>query len=347
MVALKDPALSRFIDKPDPGVGVVLVYGPDDGLVSERGRAIVKAACGGKLDDFSVVRIDAESIIADPGRLADEALSVSMFGGGRTVWVRDIGGRNLSGAIAPLINTLPRDTLIVLEAGDIKKGAGLRGLVEDHPRAVAIACFPDDERALRAMIEAEAKAHGLAVSRESVDILVDHLGGDRLASRGEMQKLCLYCRGRDRIEPGDVEAILGDVSAFALDQLIDAVAGGDLHGVETGMVRLPSLEMPPSVVVVQTERHFLLLQRLRAEVDAGRRAADLVERTQPPIFYKRRPHVLAQLGLWTTPRLDRALAILHDTAGRARRAGGRLEATLVGEAFLTIARAAAAGRTRG
>lgn len=347
MAALKEPALTRFIDKPDPGVGVVLVFGPDDGLVSERGRSIVKAAAGGKLDDFSVVRIDAESIASDPGRLADEALSVSMFGGGRTVWVRDIGGRNLAPIVAPLLDKLPRDTLIVLEAGDLKKNAGLRGLIEDHPRAIAIPCYADDERTLRAMIETEAKAHGLTVSRESVDALVDLIGGDRLASRGEVRKLCLYCQGRDRIELADVEAILGDVSAFAVDQLIDAVAGGDLRAVETGMVKLPSIAMPGSVVAAQAERHFLLLQRLRAEIDAGRRAADLVERAQPPIFYKRRPNVLAQLALWSAPRLDRALAILHDTAARSRLASGRLEATIVSEAFLTIARAAAAGKARG
>jgi DNA polymerase-3 subunit delta len=346
MVALKDAALARFLATPDITAGAALVFGSDDGLIAERARQIARAATGIGANDLNLIRLEAESIAADPGRLADAVLSLSMFGGRRVVWVRELGGRNLAPLIAPLLDQIDGETFLVVEAGDLKKGAPLRALFEEHRRAVAIICYPDDTRSLGEMIETEARAHQLTISRESVALLTGLLGSDRLVSRAEVQKLCLYCRGSGTITSADIEAILGDVSGFALDQLIDAVASGDLTATERSIARMGELGMPASVIASQAERHFLLLQRLRAEVDVGKRAADLVERAQPTIYFKRRAAVAAQITSWSPAALNRALDLIHIATAKARLAGSGLEPVIVSEAFLTLARGAAAMKRR-
>ena len=44
MVALKSGDIETFVARPDPARGVVLVFGPDAGLVSERVDAIIRAS---------------------------------------------------------------------------------------------------------------------------------------------------------------------------------------------------------------------------------------------------------------------------------------------------------------
>jgi DNA polymerase-3 subunit delta len=126
MVALKPSEIEPFVRRPSDRAAVVLVYGPDDGLVAERAGAIVRTAAGKADDPFSLVRLDGAEIVSDPARLVDEATTVSLFGSRRVVWVRDCGARNVLPAVQPLLDRPDTGSLVVIEAGDLKKGTGLR-----------------------------------------------------------------------------------------------------------------------------------------------------------------------------------------------------------------------------
>ena len=346
MVALKPSEIDPFLRRPSERATLVLVYGPDDGLVAERAAALVKTAAGKADDPFSLVRLDGADVAADPARLIDEATTVSLFGDRRVVWVRDGGARNLLPAVQPLLDRPDTGSLVVIEAGDLKKGTGLRKKVEDHPSAFAIPCYADSAQDIARLIDQTLKEARLTATPDAREALEAHLGADRLASRGELRKLVLYAHGNAEITLADVAAIVGDASAFAMDELIDSVAGGDLVAADRTLSRLEASGTPSSVAGTMLIRHFQMLERARAEVGPGRSAAEVVERLQPPIFFRRRPEIVRQLGLWSRERLARALDHLDDMMLRARQKPHLADA-IVSEATLKIARAAAqAGAAR-
>jgi len=340
MVALKPSEIDPFLRRPPERAPVVLVFGPDDGLVAERAATIVKAAAGKADDPFSLVRLDGADVVADPARLIDEATTVSLFGDRRVVWVRDCGARNILPAVQPLLDRPDAASLVVIEAGDLKKGTGLRKKVEDHPAAVAIPCYPDTAQDIARLIDQVLKEAKLDIDRDAREALEAHLGADRLASRGELRKLCLYAHGQARIGLADVAAIVGDASAFAMDELIDAVAGGDMATADATLRKLEASGTHPSVAGTMLIRHFQLLERARADIGPGRSAADVVERLQPPIFFRRRPAVTRQLGLWSKDRLARALGHLDEMMHQTRSKPHLAEA-IVSDAILKLTRAAA------
>ena len=57
MVALKTGDIDAFVAKPDTARAVVLVFGPDAGLVSERVDAIVKISVDDINDPFALVEL--------------------------------------------------------------------------------------------------------------------------------------------------------------------------------------------------------------------------------------------------------------------------------------------------
>jgi DNA polymerase-3 subunit delta len=345
MVALKPSEVEGFLRRPLERSFLVLVYGPDDGLVAERARRIVETAGGRAADPFSFVRLDGAAVADDPARLIDEATTVSLFGDRRIVWVRDGGNRNLLPAVQPLLDAPPTDALVVIEAGDLKKGTGLRKKIEDHPAAVAIACWSDGAADLARLIDEETTASQLTIDRDARELLESLLGADRLASRGEIRKLCLYAQGRGRITLADVTAIVGDASAFALDELIDATAGGDVAGAESRLRRLIAGGTPASVAGTALIRHFQLLERARAEVRPGRGAAEVVAALQPPVFFRRREAITRQITAWSPERLARALALLDEAMVRSRRLT-TLADEVLDDAVLTLARVGRSARRR-
>src|SRR5262249_45900873 len=223
MVALKSADIDRFAARPDPARPVVLVFGPDAGLVRERTQALIRASVDDPQDPFQLARLDGDEI--EPTRLVEEANTIPLFGGRRAVWVK-AGSRNLAPAVETLLASPPPGCRVVIEAGDLKRSSPLRALCERAKNAAALPCYADGERELERLIDEEMRAANRATAPEARAALIALIGGDRLASRNELSKLALYARGKARVELDDVMAVTADASTAALDGLVDAALAG-------------------------------------------------------------------------------------------------------------------------
>lgn len=315
MSVLKGEAVSRFLKTPDRPVA--LVYGPDAGLVGERAGAIISAYLGSSADPMSRGVIDGDSLTGAPGRLAEEAHSVPMFGGRRAIRVTATS-RNIVAAIQPLLSDPPREAVIVLEAGDLKPSSPLRKAVEKAANGVAIACYIDDQKAIDGLISEEMATAGLQVTSDARAALARLLGGDRRASRAELQKLAAYCHGRDKVEIEDVSEIVGDASALALDALIDATALGDAGAADIVLRRSLASGTAPGSIISALGRHFLQLGEARLKIDRGATADTAMRELRPPVFYKRQNGFRRQLGIWSPQALNRAYDLISSTEADVR-----------------------------
>src|SRR5919199_6265693 len=256
MGLLKGAAIERFLKKPE-SAPLILLHGLDGGLVAERGAALAHAL-GDPDDPFAVVRLDGAELAGDPARLADEALTVGLFAKRRLVWVK-----NATNALASVVKALladpPRDSVLILEAGDLKRGAGLRDIVERDRAAVAIACYRDGEQDLARLADSEMAAAGLMLTPDARALLVSLLGGDRLASRGELAKLALYAQGQGQVTVEDVRAVVGDVADFQLNDLVDAAAEGIVADIEEGVRRAAGAGLAAQAIATVALRHFEML----------------------------------------------------------------------------------------
>lgn len=343
MAQIKPADIDRILARPDPAVRLVLIYGVDEGLVAERTATFIKAVTGATDDPFSIVRLEQSAIADDPGRLADEADAVPLFGGRRAIAIRLAGNASIIPALEALLAVPPVDSWVVISGGDLRKTSPVRRLCETETGAAAIACYADTGRDLDRVIDEETKAAGLKIAAEARVALKDLIGADRLASRSEVQKLCLYAAGQAEITTDDVEKIIGDASPFEIDEAIDALALGDAGSFARAWRRLIATGTPGSVIAGAAIRHFNFLHRARAAYDAGERAGDLVARTMPPIFFKRRANVERAIALWPLARIERALAALDQAMldGRIRSA---ISDEVIGQALMMIGTLAARRR---
>jgi DNA polymerase-3 subunit delta len=236
MVALKGAAIETYLKRPDPARPIALLFGPDAGLVSERTQALIAASVTDVNDPFGLARLEGDELAADPARLVDEALTVSLFGGRRGIWVK-AGSRDCVRAVEALLRVELHDCQIVIEAGDLRRNAPLRSVCERAPTVAVIACYADAERDLVRLIDSELRTEGLSITNDARAALVALLGADRTASRGELRKLTLYARGTSGVDIDDVMAVVADASALALDAIVDAAFTGRPAEVETQWAR--------------------------------------------------------------------------------------------------------------
>lgn len=275
-----------------PPAPVVLFYGPDRGLVGERARRLIGALLGRDDDPFRLVTLEGDDLARDPGRLAEEALAPTFFGGGRVVRVRDAGDRTAA-ALEPLLGRDGLPAHVVLEAGELPPSSRLRRLVEGAKTAVACPCYREEGRDLVSAVERLLAEHGLRADPEALSWLTAHLGADHGITRREIEKLALYVGDREdrTVHLADVEAVVADAAAAGTDRLIQALLAGDVAAVEDGAERLLAAGEAPVTLLRAATRELLRLYALSLEVAAGGAAQQVVARAKPPVFFRLRPLV--------------------------------------------------------
>ena len=337
MVALKAADVDRFLARPDPSRPIVLVFGPDAGLVRERAAAIVAASVDNPDDPFSLARLDGDDLSSDPLRLVEEANTIPLFGGRRAVWLK-LGSRNIVPAVEALLAAPSPECRVVIEAGDLKRNAPLRVLCERAKNAAALPCYSDSERDLVRLIDDEMRQSGLAIAPEARAALMPFLGGDRQASRNEIRKLALYAHGRDRVVLEDVLAVVADASALALDGVVDATFAGRLAEVETLYGKARAAGAAPGAIVSAALRQVAQLHKVLLAIEDGAGADQAIGSLRPPAHFRRKPQIEAAVKAWSAQRLLGVMAQLNEAVLQTRRQPDSAE-TIAQRTLMSVAMA--------
>jgi len=333
MVAIKSADVDRFLARPDPARPVVLVFGPDAGLVSERVNALVKASVDDVNDPFSLVRLEAEELSANPARLVEEAQTIPLFGGRRAVWAK-AGSRNIAPAVEAVLALPSSECRMVIEAGDLRRNAPLRVVCERAKNAAALPCYADTERDLARLIDNEMRAADLALKPDARAMLIPLLGGDRAASRNELRKLALYAHGRGEVDVDDVTAVVSDASALALDELIDTAFAGRPAELEAQLAKVRAAGSPVGAIFFAAQRQLAQLHKWRTAIEAG--APFSLDSVQPPLHFRRKSLVEAALKQWNAARLLATMTELANAVLASRKTPA-LADTLAERALLSLA----------
>jgi DNA polymerase III subunit delta len=319
-VRLSSGQVENFLRRPNPETRAVLLYGPDAGLVRERANALGRTIIADLSDPFRVADLTGAALTADPARLYDEAAQISLAGGRRLVRVRDVSDVQ-SAVFGRFLADPPGDGLVVVEAGDLPSRGTLRRVFEQAPHGASIGCYPDTARDLAEVIRESLAAHRIRAGRDAIDFLVMHLGGDRLLTRAELEKLALYVGDGGQVELDDARLAISDSATLSLDDAVLAAAEGDAPALDRALARVFQEGESPVTVIRAMLRHLQRLHTLAAQLGKGGTVDDALRNARPPIFYKQQENYRRQLRRWREPELRRLLDDLCDTEAQLKTTG--------------------------
>jgi DNA polymerase-3 subunit delta len=335
LVALRGKEIDAFLAQPDPGRPIILLYGPDAGLVRERADALIASAVDDPSDPFSLVKLDGDELSAEPSRLVDEAMTIPLFGGRRAIRVR-AGSRSFASGVDTLAEHALKDCRIVIEAGELRPESPLRKACERSRTAVAISCYPDGERDLARLIDDELGVSSLRLAADARAALMTLLGGDRQASRNELKKLALYAHGETEVTLDDVMAVVADASELKVDPIVDGAFAGKPDLVETEFAKAVVAGIYPGMIISAAQRQAAWLHKSALAVAEGTPVSTLLEGGFPRLHYSRRGNVETALRNFNVARLALIIDQLA-TAALEMRKQASLGAVIAQRTLLSIA----------
>ena len=172
---------ARFLAKPDRAAAGVLLHGVDGMRVALKRAALVEALIGPEgAAEMRLERIAAADLRREPALVLDALKATGFFAGARAVLVEDADRRASAAVIGRARRLAAGDARIVVTAGVLGAGSGLRKARGGAERAWRSAIYDDPPG--RDEIEAALAAAGLgAPVREAI-------GGHRGATRHEVRR---------------------------------------------------------------------------------------------------------------------------------------------------------------
>jgi DNA polymerase-3 subunit delta len=335
-------ALSGAIRKLDPAIRLVLLHGADTSASADLARTLARQFADPN-DPLGDTIIAASTLTSDPAALVAAASEISMFGGTRLIRVDDASDDVLA-AVAQVLDAAATGNPVVIVAGALKKGSKLLARIESAANALAYASYAPEARDIAATIAEIAAEVGVRPTRAAAALLVEATGGDRGILRQEIGKLALYLDATRETtvpaEASDVDAIGADLGDADFAALIDGVAGGRPAIADRQLSGFAAAGIPGITLLRTVARRFWLLLDLRAAVDGGASATRAVDGARPPVFWKEKGAVTAQLAQWRTPAIRSVLARLL-AAERAVKRSGSAGDVAVAQLLLGIATQAA------
>jgi len=312
-------ALPGFLKQPPAEIVVVLLYGPDQGAVTEYAKTLVTLVAEDPKDPFRVADLSAKEAQETPGRLLDEMQAMALTGGRRAIRVR-AATDTLTSQITDVSEAVePGGNLLIVEAGDLSPRSSLRSLAEKKNMIAAIACYLGDAESIGALARQSIAAAGLSLDPDAERIIGERLSGDRQLARQEIEKLIVYAWHRKRVDTDMVLQAIGDSAADNTDQLMDAVTTGNLAAVDRMLNKLLSEDQNPVGITRAALRHFETLRQAGERQATGEEPGKVLASLR--IFFKRKAAFTKSLGAWPPARCRTALGQLLETESQLKSTG--------------------------
>ncbi|UIJ45732.1 DNA polymerase III subunit delta [Sphingomonas cannabina] len=330
--------IGSAIDRAGNGgdIRLFLLHGPD-----EAGAMDYAERLGRAMGQAERVDLDGPTLKSQPGRLADEAASMSLFGDKR--WVRVTGmGEESAEAIQLLLDAPTAGNPVVAIAPGAKATGKLVKAAIAASNAMALACYPPEGQNAARLAAGIAREHGLRLIGDTAMAMFDAAGGDRAVLTREIEKLALYLDAApDRPRDADADALAAIGANFDEAEMATAIEAtidgrpADL-GRELAALAGANMEIP---MLRALARRLVTLAEMRGEVDAGASPDTVVERHR--VFWKEKSGTLKALRKWDTSQLAAALERVRRAERGVMAGGGTVGSVGAAHDLLTIARAAA------
>lgn len=322
----KRSEIEAFLNRPGEA-RVVLLYGPDAGLVRARGARLVRRASERDDDPFDVARIAGSELAASPERLEEELAAYSMLRGRRLVRLRLDGERDaaepaiLEAVRRHLAGELNPACLLIAEVGPLGKTSPLRVQAERAAAAVAIACYPTEGADLTALIRERLAQDRVGLEPEALRRFAARLPADHGVALAEIERIAVFLGpGSGQIaSEADLDEFVGVEPDASLAQGAYEAFGGRAAAAYAQIRRAEREGQAGPPAARAMAAHLARLRRVAEARLGGKPVGEAVQSLK--IFWKSREEFTRQARAWDLANSEAAQAQIFAAEQACRQTG--------------------------
>lgn len=306
----KQAQIEKYLKKPEAEIKIFVIYGSNDGLVSEYVKNLTLTVSKDLYDPFQVVYFNGSDINAEPANLFAEYTARSLMGGRRVIVVRD-ADNNLTKHLKILLEGTASDTLILIASSSLNKKSSLVSLGESREDMAVIACYEDRDEDIFNTARKMLVENNLMISNEALQLLCSRLSNDRRTNIGEIDKLITYMGDKKNVGIEDIQNVIADQSASSSEDLCYHTACGYSEKSQKSLRKLLNEGEEPISIVRGMVYHFYKILNCLANMEKGDSPEKAMQKMVPKIIYFRESAFKKQLAIWNKEMAFSVMDLLY------------------------------------
>lgn len=309
---IKPEQVESIVRALPPYIRGVVVFGSNEGMVSDLSQQFIKAISPDIYDAFHVSYLDMADVSADIGTLYAEFNAQSLMGGRRVVVIKDATNL-LTKPLRELLAESSSDSLLVITSSTLKTKDSLATLAKDEDNFYGIGCYDDRDEAISSFASKFMDKNGFKIDTGAFQLLCARLSNDRKISQNELDKLITYMGNNKNISIEDIRTVISDTSASSQEDLCYFVALGQTEKAIASYNRLIFEGENPVTIIRTISYHFMKLLDCAVKIEKGSTADKVATDLRPPLMFFRKNPFINQLKMWNRNRIMSALDLLYQT----------------------------------
>ena len=274
---------------------VFLFYGANSGLKNE---IIQKNFL--KKTNLKQIIYEGNELLSNQQNFLDELTNKSFFDKGKIYKIERSSDKLLS-LVEKICEINLEGSIIIMNSEVLEKKSKLRLFFEKDKKCICVPFYPDEKKILFSLASN-------SISSESINLLVDRAREDRENLKSEIEKIAIYCLGKESIGFDDV-AVLSNLSEnYKIFDLVDNCLAKNTK--KTINILNENNYGPEDCILIirsflNKTKRLLKLKNLNLEME---NLDEVISVYKPPIFWKEKDIVKKQILNWKLKDVNELIA---------------------------------------
>tara|TARA_B100001248_G_C27394650_1_gene464662 strand:- start:2041 stop:3018 length:978 start_codon:yes stop_codon:yes gene_type:complete len=285
---------------------IFLLYGKNEGLQNEIIENKFKKDFVGQ-----ITRYEESEFILNFDTIVSEIRNKSLFEDKKILIISRVSEKILK-YIEELSENNLSDIRIILKCRLLDKRSKLRNFFEKNKLIIVIPFYEDTDRSLTSVIINFLNKNKIKMSRETINLLVNRVSGDRQNLKLELDKIFQYSLTNKNITIDVVEKLTNLSENHDVNELANNYLSKNTKNVAK-ILNENNYSDDDCVLILRTilNKSKKLLHILN-ETKYSKNLDEIISKTKPPIFWKEKDSVKMQVNSWNIDELREKIYEIND-----------------------------------
>ena len=297
---------SYELNKIKKNLNFFLFYGKNEGLKNQHIKQLLE-----KNNNNNIIKYDEKEILENEDIFFESILSNSLFENEKSIVINRSSDK-IYEIVTNLIEQNIGDITIIINANLLEKKSKLRKLFEKEKNLACIATYPDTNEILSNLALAFFKKIKISISQQNINLIVDKCGGDRLNLENELEKIKIYLTEKKSISSEEISKLINLSENHTFYELIDNCLAKNTNKT-INILNENNFSNEDCIIILRT---FLLKAKkilsLSIEYNKNKDINQTINSAKPPIFWKEKDIVKAQLNKWKPEKIRELIYLIND-----------------------------------
>ena len=204
------------------------------------------------------------------------------------------------------------DLFLIVLSGPLDKKSKIRKLFENEKQTVCVPVYEDNLQTLNNIVIKFMRERKINISQQMVNIISERAAGDRINLKNELEKIENYSLNKKAINVSDILKITNLSENYSISELVDNCLSKN----KTKIFKILNENNFSSEDCIIILRTFLLRAKkilgLSLEYDKNKDINKTINSAKPPIFWKEKDIVRAQLNKWKPEKIKDLIYLINN-----------------------------------